>query len=52
MNELVEFKQKDTIAEIALYRPEAYNAFNYEMVTLIIPPHEIDFWGLRLFINR
>ncbi len=33
MNELVEFKQKDTIAEIALNRPKAYNAFNYEMVT-------------------
>ena len=32
MKELIELKQQDTIAQVALNRPEAYNAFNYEMV--------------------
>ena len=32
MSELIEIKQHDAIAEVALNRPEAYNAFNYEMV--------------------
>ena len=33
MGELIDIKQQDAIAEIALNRPEAYNAFNYEMVS-------------------
>ena len=33
MSELIDIKQQDAIAEIALNRPEAYNAFNYEMVS-------------------
>ncbi len=33
MSELVELKQYDTVAEVALNRPEAYNAFNYELVS-------------------
>lgn len=33
MSELIEIKQHDTIAEVALNRPEAYNAFNYEMIS-------------------
>jgi len=33
MRELVELKQRDTIAQVALNRPDAYNAFNYEMVS-------------------
>jgi 2-(1,2-epoxy-1,2-dihydrophenyl)acetyl-CoA isomerase len=33
MRELIQLKQHDTIAEVALNRPEAYNAFNYELVS-------------------
>ena len=33
MSELIELNQHDTIAEVALNRPQAYNAFNYEMVS-------------------
>jgi len=33
MSELIEIKQQDAIAEVALNRPEAYNAFNFEMVS-------------------
>jgi 2-(1,2-epoxy-1,2-dihydrophenyl)acetyl-CoA isomerase len=33
MSELIQIRQIDTIAEITLNRPEAYNAFNYEMVS-------------------
>lgn len=33
MSDLIELKQHDTIAEVALNRPQAYNAFNYEMVS-------------------
>jgi len=33
MSELIRLKQYDAIAEIALNRPEAYNAFNYELVS-------------------
>ena len=36
MSELVEIKQDDTAAEVALNRPEAFNAFNYEMVSQLI----------------
>ncbi|MDJ0815520.1 MAG: enoyl-CoA hydratase/isomerase family protein [Desulfobacterales bacterium] len=36
MSEFVEFKQKGAIAEIILNRPEAYNAFNYEMVVHLV----------------
>ena len=33
MSELIQIKQLDTVAEISLNRPEAYNAFNYELVS-------------------
>lgn len=33
MSELIDIMQHDAIVEIALNRPEAYNAFNYEMVS-------------------
>jgi 2-(1,2-epoxy-1,2-dihydrophenyl)acetyl-CoA isomerase len=33
MSEFIEIKQHDTIAEVALNRPRAYNAFHYEMVS-------------------
>jgi hypothetical protein len=33
MSELIEIKQDDAIAKVALKRPEAYNAFNYEMIS-------------------
>jgi 2-(1,2-epoxy-1,2-dihydrophenyl)acetyl-CoA isomerase len=33
MSELIEIKQDDAIAKVALNRPEAYNAFNYEMIS-------------------
>ena len=33
MRELIELKQHDTIAQVALNRPEAFNAFNYELVS-------------------
>jgi len=33
MNELIEIKQHDGIAQVVLNRPEAYNAFNYEMIS-------------------
>ena len=33
MSELVELTQHDAIAEVALNRPEAFNAFNYDMVS-------------------
>lgn len=33
MSELIEIKQHDAIAEVALNRPEAYNAFNYKMIS-------------------
>lgn len=33
MSEYIDIKQHDSIVEIALNRPEAYNAFNYEMVS-------------------
>jgi 2-(1,2-epoxy-1,2-dihydrophenyl)acetyl-CoA isomerase len=33
MSELIRLKQYGAIAEIALNRPEAYNAFNYELVS-------------------
>jgi 2-(1,2-epoxy-1,2-dihydrophenyl)acetyl-CoA isomerase len=33
MSELIEIKQQDAIAEVALNRPEAYNAFNFKMVS-------------------
>jgi len=33
MKELIQLKRHDTIAEVALNRPEAYNAFNYELVS-------------------
>ena len=33
MSELIEVRQHDNCVEIALNRPEAYNAFNLEMVT-------------------
>jgi 2-(1,2-epoxy-1,2-dihydrophenyl)acetyl-CoA isomerase len=33
MSELIDIKQHDTIAEVALNRPRAYNAFNYEMIS-------------------
>jgi len=33
MSELIEIKRRDAIAQVALNRPEAYNAFNYEMVS-------------------
>ena len=32
MSELIQIRRKDAIAEVTLNRPEAYNAFNYEMV--------------------
>jgi 2-(1,2-epoxy-1,2-dihydrophenyl)acetyl-CoA isomerase len=32
MSKFIELKQHDTITEIVLNRPDAYNAFNYEMV--------------------
>jgi 2-(1,2-epoxy-1,2-dihydrophenyl)acetyl-CoA isomerase len=32
MSKFIELKQHDTISEIVLNRPEAYNSFNYEMV--------------------
>jgi 2-(1,2-epoxy-1,2-dihydrophenyl)acetyl-CoA isomerase len=33
MSELIELVKTDTIAQITLNRPEAYNAFNYELVS-------------------
>ena len=33
MSELIEINQDDAIAKVALNRPEAYNAFNYEMIS-------------------
>jgi len=33
MNGLIDVKQHENIAEVALNRPEAYNAFNLEMIT-------------------
>jgi len=33
MSEFIELNQHDTIAEVALNRPQAYNAFTYEMVS-------------------
>ena len=33
MSELIELVQVDAVAQIALNRPEAYNAFNYELVS-------------------
>ena len=33
MSELIQIKQIDAIAEVSLNRPEAYNAFNYDMVS-------------------
>ena len=33
MGELVDVQQHDAIVEIALNRPESYNAFNFEMVS-------------------
>ena len=33
MSELIQIEQIDDIAEISLNRPEAYNAFNYELVS-------------------
>ena len=33
MNELIEIKKDDAIAEVALNRPDAFNAFNYEMIS-------------------
>ncbi len=35
MSEFIEIKQTDAIAEVALNRPKAYNAFNYDMVSLL-----------------
>jgi 2-(1,2-epoxy-1,2-dihydrophenyl)acetyl-CoA isomerase len=32
MSELIELTQVDTVVQIALNRPEAYNAFNYDLV--------------------
>jgi enoyl-CoA hydratase/carnithine racemase len=32
MSNLVEVKQHENIAEVALNRPEAYNAFNLDMI--------------------
>ncbi len=36
MSEYVEFKRKGAIAEISLNRPEAYNAFNFDMVVELV----------------
>ena len=33
MSELIELKHHDAVAEVALNRTDAYNAFNYEMVS-------------------
>jgi 2-(1,2-epoxy-1,2-dihydrophenyl)acetyl-CoA isomerase len=33
MSDLIEIKQENAIAQVALNRPEAYNAFNYEMIS-------------------
>ena len=33
MSELIQISQHDAIAEVALNRPEAYNAFNYELIS-------------------
>ena len=33
MSELIELMQSDTIAQLTLNRPEAYNAFNHDMVS-------------------
>jgi len=33
MSELIEINQQDAIAEVALNRPAAYNAFNYELIS-------------------
>jgi len=32
MNELIEIRQQDAVAQVALNRPQAYNAFNCEMI--------------------
>ncbi|MGD8212422.1 MAG: enoyl-CoA hydratase/isomerase family protein, partial [Desulfobacterales bacterium] len=33
MSDLVELEKTDTVVQIALNRPEAYNAFNYDLVS-------------------
>ena len=33
MSELIELRQQDAVAQVALNRPQAYNAFNYEMIS-------------------
>jgi 2-(1,2-epoxy-1,2-dihydrophenyl)acetyl-CoA isomerase len=33
MSDLIEIRRRDAIAQVALNRSEAYNAFNYEMVS-------------------
>ncbi len=35
MSAVIEVKQHDAIAEVALNRPEAYNAFDFDMVSLL-----------------
>ncbi len=39
MSESVRVRQEDGIAEILLNRPDAFNAFNQEMVVLLQIPH-------------
>ena len=38
MSELIELVKTDAIAQITLNRPEAYNAFNYELVSQLAKP--------------
>ena len=38
MSRLVVVKQHENIVEVALNRPEAYNAFNLEMITELAGP--------------
>ena len=33
MSELIQIGQQDAVAHVALNRPEAYNAFNYELIS-------------------
>ena len=33
MSDLIELEKTDTVVQIALNRPEAYNAFNYDLVS-------------------
>ena len=33
MSELIQISQHDAFAEVVLNRPEAYNAFNYELIS-------------------